>query len=78
MVEVSIEELRVRSDELVDLAGTGGPVTITRGGTAVAELYAVPRPAISAEELLSRWQQLPAVDHARLRADIDAVGDGSH
>lgn len=35
--------------ELVDLALAGGPVTITRGGRAVAEIASVPHPATASD-----------------------------
>lgn len=60
---------------MVDRAGRGEPITITRAGKPVAELRPVPRPRLSAEALLARWRQLPPVDPTALRADIDKLLD---
>lgn len=72
MAKVSIRELRNHGGEVVDRAARGEQITITRSGSAVAELRAV-RPPLSAEALLSRWSRLPAVDPAALRADVDRL-----
>lgn len=75
MTDVSIRELRNRGGEVVDRAARGEPIRITRGGTPVAELRAVSPPGLGAQALLDRWQALPAIDAAALRADVDAVLD---
>jgi hypothetical protein len=59
VADVSIRELRNHGGEVVGRATRGEQTTINRS-----------RPALSAEVLLSRWQQLPAVDPAALRADV--------
>ena len=76
MAEVSIRELRNHGGDVVDRAARGEEITITRSGRAVAELRAV-RPPLSAEALLSRWNRLPAIDPAGLRADVDRTLDPS-
>ena len=74
MTDVSIRELRNQGGEIVDRAARGEPITITRSGTAVAELRAL-RPPLSAESLLDRHRRLPPVDPAALRADLDELLD---
>lgn len=74
MAKVSIRELRNHGGDVVDRAAAGEQITITRSGREVAELRAV-RPPLSAEALLTRWNRLPAVDPAALRADIDQLLD---
>jgi len=75
MADVSIRDLRNHGGEIVDRAARGEQVTITRAGTPVAELRALPTRALSAEALLSRWRRLPAVDEAALRSDLDRLLD---
>jgi antitoxin (DNA-binding transcriptional repressor) of toxin-antitoxin stability system len=75
VAEVSIRELRNHGGEVVDRAARGEQITITRSGRAVAELRTLPRPALSAEALLSRWRRLPPVDPAALREDVDRLLD---
>ena len=62
---------------MVDRAAAGERITITKAGKPVAELHAITRRGPSAEVLLARWRELPAVDPARARADIDALLDSS-
>lgn len=75
MSQVSIRELRNHGGDVVDRAASGEEITITRAGKAVAELRPAARPPVSADVLLSRWRQLPAVDPTLLRADVDSVLD---
>ena len=75
MSAVSIRDLRRRGGEVVDRAARGEAITITRGGTPVAELRALPPRQLTAEQLLLRWRRLPAIDANALRADIDATLD---
>jgi prevent-host-death family protein len=77
MAQVSIRDLRNHGGEVVDRAARGEQITITRSGKAVAELRAVTKPVVSAEVLIKRRLQLPAVDPAALRADIDELIDPS-
>ena len=74
MADVSIRELRNQGGEIVDRAARGEPITITRSGTAVAELRPL-RVPLSAESLLDRWRRLPPVDPAALRTDLDELLD---
>ncbi|HSP03950.1 MAG TPA: type II toxin-antitoxin system prevent-host-death family antitoxin [Acidimicrobiales bacterium] len=49
MADVSILDLRNHSDKIVERAERGERLTITRAGTPVAELTALPRPTVSLE-----------------------------
>lgn len=75
MTEVSIRELRNHGGNVVDRAARGEEITITRAGRAVAELRAISDAPLSAQALLSRWRQLPPIDSAALRREMDAVLD---
>ncbi len=48
---------------------------VTRDGRPVAELRPLARRPLQASLLLQRWRNLPAVDAARLRADLDGLLD---
>ena len=75
MSEVSIRDLRNHGGDIVERAAGGEAITITRAGTPVAQLCALPTRSIGAEHLLERWSRLPRVDADALRADIDATLD---
>jgi antitoxin (DNA-binding transcriptional repressor) of toxin-antitoxin stability system len=75
VTEVSIRELRNQGGDVVDRAARGESITITRSGKAVAELRALPAPALSAKTLVSRWRVLPPVDPSAFRQDVDRVLD---
>lgn len=75
MADVSIRDLRNHGGEVVDRAARGEQITITRSGTAVAELRALARAPLSGETLLARHRKLPPVDAEGLRADIDRLID---
>lgn len=73
VADVNIRQLRNHGGDVVDRATRGEKITITRAGQPVAELLPLPRPALSAQALLTRWRRLPAVDPIALRADIDEI-----
>jgi antitoxin (DNA-binding transcriptional repressor) of toxin-antitoxin stability system len=73
VADVSIRELRNHGGDVVDRASRGEHITITRSGTPVAELRAMPGAGVSAEALLSRWRRLPPVDPIALRSDLDQL-----
>jgi antitoxin (DNA-binding transcriptional repressor) of toxin-antitoxin stability system len=75
MAEVSIRELRNHGGDVVDRATRGEEITITRSGKPVAELRAAGQRALSTEELIARFQQLPRLDYSRLREDLDSILD---
>jgi prevent-host-death family protein len=75
MSDVTIRDLRNHGGEVVDRAARGEQITITRGGKPVAELHPTAPAALSAATLLARWRNLPHVDPAGLRADLDELLD---
>ncbi|SBW22921.1 hypothetical protein FDG2_3311 [Candidatus Protofrankia californiensis] len=75
MTEVAVRDLRNHGGEILDRVAGGESLTVTRDGRAVAELRPLRRRPLPAALLLERWRRLPAVDPARLRADIDSVLD---
>ena len=75
MTEVAIRDLRNHGGEILDRVAGGEAMTVTRDGHAIAELRPLPRRPLQAALLLQRWSNLPAVDPARLRADIDELLD---
>ncbi|MGI8847574.1 MAG: type II toxin-antitoxin system Phd/YefM family antitoxin [Candidatus Dormibacteria bacterium] len=75
MNEVSIRELRNQGGAVIDRVAAGERLLITRDRRPVAELGPIQGRAVSAATLLARWRQIPVVDVAQLRADIDAVLD---
>ena len=77
VADVSIRDLRNHGGEIVERAERGERLTITRAGTPVAELTALPRPPVPLEVLQARRAHLPHIDPKRLRDDIDAVIDPS-
>lgn len=76
MGDVTIRELRNKGGEVVERAARGEPITITRAGRPVALLRPLDMAALPAGVLLARWRELPAVDPAELRADIDELVNG--
>jgi prevent-host-death family protein len=77
MAEVTTRELRNHGGEILDRVAGGEALTVTRDGRPVAELRPLPRRPMPAALLLDRWHRLPAVDPAKLRADVDALLDPS-
>lgn len=75
MADISIRDLRNHGGEVVARAQRGERLTITRSGKPVAQLVALPRPAVPLDELRHRWARLPAVDPVALRRDTDTVID---
>jgi len=75
MAEVSIRDLRNHGGDIVERAAGGESITITRAGTPVAQLRALPGRPVPAERLLERWRGLPAVDADALRTELDATLD---
>ena len=75
MSRASVGELRSQGGKLIDRVLAGECITVTRNGTPVAELRALPRRPLGAAELVERFKRLPPVDPSRLRADVDALAD---
>jgi prevent-host-death family protein len=76
-MEVAVRDLRNHGGEILDRVSSGEAITVTRDGRPVAELRPLPRRPLPAAVLLEHWRHLPAVDPARLRADIDDILDSS-
>lgn len=77
MSEVSIRDLRNHGGEVIDRAQRGERLTITRDGKPVAQLVALPPTPVRLGELRRRWAQLPSVDPAALRRDLDEILDST-
>ncbi len=77
MSEVSVRELRNQGGHVIDRVARGERVTITRDGKPVAELRPHIHARVSAEALLTRWKQLPAVERMSWRTDLDEIIDSS-
>lgn len=75
MAEASIRELRNHGGDVLDRVAAGERVIVTRDGRPVAELRPLRRPGLAAAALVDRFRQLPPIDPARFRADVDAVVD---
>lgn len=77
MTEIAVRDLRNHGGAILDQVASGEALTVTRDGHPIAELRPLPRRPIPAAVLLDRWRRLPAVDPAKLRADIDELLDPS-
>jgi prevent-host-death family protein len=75
MATASIRDLRNKGGEVVDRAARGEVITITKAGKPVAELRPLRRQALSREALVAKWRQLPPMDPAQLREELDAIID---
>lgn len=70
-----MRDLRNHGGEILNRVAGGDTFTVTRDGDPVAELRPLPKRPLHAERLLERWHSLPAIDAAKLRADIDDLLD---
>jgi len=77
MSEVSVRELRDDGGSVLERVLEGELITITKAGHPVAELRPVGRPPLPAARLLQRWQQVPAINAAGLRRDLDGLLDAA-
>jgi prevent-host-death family protein len=77
MGEATVRELRTQSEAVIDRVLRGERITITRAGEPVAELLPLRRRPLSCEVLLERFRNLPPMNPAQLRADLDATIDQS-
>jgi prevent-host-death family protein len=77
MADVTIRDLRNKGGEVVDRVIAGEVLTVTRDGAPVARLVPLARQPLSAEALLERHRNLPPMELASLRDDIDEVIDPS-
>lgn len=72
-----MRDLRNHGGRVLERVAMGETLTVTLNGRPVAELRPLPGRAVPAETLLRRWRGLPAIDVAKLRADVDAALDSS-
>jgi antitoxin (DNA-binding transcriptional repressor) of toxin-antitoxin stability system len=77
MTTVNVRELRNHGGDVLDRVAAGENVIVTRAGVEIAELRAMPQRGLTAAELVRRRRNLPAVDPAGLRLDIDAILDSA-
>lgn len=77
MGTVNVRDLRNHGGEVLDRVAAGEIVTVVRSGSAVATLHPLPRNGLSAEELIARRRNLPSVDPASLRREIDNMMDSA-
>lgn len=76
-MRVSVRDIRNHGGDVLSRVQRGETLTITSDGTPVAELRPLPRPSLSAAELVARRRRLPRVDAVALRRDVDALLDQS-
>lgn len=72
-----MRDLRNNGGEVLRRVERGERVIVTRDGTPIAELRPLPRPSVSAAELIRRRQRLQVVDVAQMRRDMDDLIDPS-
>jgi prevent-host-death family protein len=77
MNTVTVRDLRNSGGEVLRRVEHGERIVVTRDGTPVAELRPLPRPGLSAAELIRRRKNLPQVNPHALRRDIDDLIDPS-
>lgn len=77
MTDVTIRELRNKGGQVIERVIAGEVLTVTRDGVAVAQLVPLPRQPLSAEELIARRRNLPPMDLAALRRELDKIIDPS-
>ena len=75
MESVTVRELRNHGGDVLDRVARGEVLAVTRDGVEVAELRPRPRTGQSAKELIERRRNLPDVDPAGLRRDLDDLMD---
>lgn len=75
MDEVNVRQLRNHGGDVLDRVLRGETLVVTRGGSPVAELRPVPRPAVTSEELLSRWRRIPHTEADGIRRELDDILD---
>ena len=73
METVSVRDLRNHGGDILDRVARGEHLTITRDGTAVAELSPLSAPGRALSALIAARRTLPPVDPHALRTDIDEI-----
>lgn len=72
---MTIRELRNRGGAVIDRLGPGEAVIVTRDGEPVAELRRLGRRPLTTEELIARRKNVPRIDYAEMRAELDEIVD---
>jgi prevent-host-death family protein len=75
MEDITIRDLRNRGGDVVNRVLAGECLTVTRAGKPVAQLRPLPRTGVDSKTLLSRWKNLPMVDGAAFRNEVDDLLD---
>ena len=70
-----MRDLRNHGGDVLDSVVRGESVTVTRQGKPIAELRPLAATGTPASVLPARWQGIPILDLAALRADLDDVTD---
>jgi antitoxin (DNA-binding transcriptional repressor) of toxin-antitoxin stability system len=72
---VTIRELRNRGGAVIDRLAPGEAVIVTRDGEPVAELRKLGRRPLTTDELKRRYKNMPRIDYAEMRAELDEIID---
>jgi prevent-host-death family protein len=72
---VTVRDLRNNGGEVVRRVEHGERIVVTRDGAPVTELRPLPRASASPTELIRRRRNLPRVNPADFRRDVDAPID---
>jgi len=74
---VTLGDLREHGSDVIDRVEAGECLIVSRDGRPVAQLRPLSRRPVDLEALRERWRDLPPVDPAALRRDIDSIIDPS-
>ncbi|HEY4377745.1 MAG TPA: type II toxin-antitoxin system prevent-host-death family antitoxin [Acidimicrobiales bacterium] len=77
MQEVTVEDLETHSNEVLGRVSGGECLTVTQAGRPVAELRPAARPAVQGPNWIEEFRDLPDLDAAAFRHDIDSLFDQS-
>lgn len=77
MDEITIQELRTHSGDVIDRVTAGETLTVTRAGKPVAELRPVDRTPLAINVVAERWARLPRIDPLAMRQELDEIVDAS-
>jgi len=72
---VTVRDLRNNGGVILRRVRDGETLVVTLDGEPVAELRPIGSQGLSASETIRRAKNMPVVDYAQLRADIDAIFD---
>lgn len=75
MREVTVRELRNMGGKVLQRVARGERLIVTMDGRPVAELRPVARVSKSADVLIDRRRNIPAIDTDSLRADLENILD---